>query len=93
MTDIGLDPKSTNNRHKVPAVVDFAYTEPFRLLSDSGVEVSEVSTYYDAAKMLPRLSALRLCLQAMRRAVLSKEVLENCPFQVKDGNGAKYTHW
>ena len=29
----------------------------------------------------------------MRQAVLSKEVLENCPTQVKDRNGQDYTHW
>ena len=41
LTDIGLDPNSTDNQNKAAAVMDFAYTEPFRLLSDEGVEVGK----------------------------------------------------
>ena len=41
LTDIGLDPDSTDNQNEAAAVMDFAYTEPFRLLSDEGVEVGK----------------------------------------------------
>ena len=39
MSELGLDPTSTNNRNGTPAVMDFAMSEPFPLLSDKGVQV------------------------------------------------------
>ena len=29
----------------------------------------------------------------MRKAVLSNEVLQNCPMQLKDRTGHDFTHW
>ena len=38
MTELGLDPNDRKNKSDAVAVKDFAYTEPFRLLSAAGVE-------------------------------------------------------
>ena len=40
MSELGLDPASTDNSNKVPAVVDFAMSEPFPLLTEEGVKVT-----------------------------------------------------
>ena len=76
--------------------MDFAYTEPFRLLSDEGVEVgkseNDLSLRTSNGSVVNSRS-LSCDLQAMRKAVYSEEVLKNCPFKVKDSTGADYTHW
>ena len=38
LTELGLDPSDRKNKSNAIAVKDFAYTEPFRLLSAAGVE-------------------------------------------------------
>ena len=38
LTELGLDPSDRKNKSNAVAVKDFAYTEPFRLLSAAGVE-------------------------------------------------------
>ena len=40
LTELGLDPSARDNKSDAVAVTDLAYTEPFRLLSDAGVQAS-----------------------------------------------------
>ncbi len=40
LTELGLDPLAKDNKSSAVAVTDLAFTEPFRLLSDAGVQVS-----------------------------------------------------
>lgn len=40
LTELGLDPLARDNKSDAVAVTDLAYTEPFRLLSDAGVQAS-----------------------------------------------------
>ena len=40
MTELGLDPASRMNENSAPAVIDFAVTEAFPLISPAGVQVA-----------------------------------------------------
>ena len=43
LTELGLDPNDRKNKSNAIAVKDFAYTEPFRLLSPAGVEAGLIA--------------------------------------------------
>ena len=48
MTELGLDPLSTDNNNHAPAVLDFAVTEPFLLASPAGVKALRDEIFSEA---------------------------------------------